>query len=220
MPGPFPIRCLAAAILALLAALPLAGPAAFAAEPIRIVALGDSLTAGYGLPPGDAFPVRLEAALKRKGHHVEVINAGVSGDTADQGLARLDWSMPDNADAAIVEFGANDALRGIDPKATRAALDEMVGRLTAKGLPVLVTGMLAPRNMGPDFAARYDPIFPEIAAKHGAVFDPFFLEGVALEARLNQRDGIHPNREGVDVIVARILPKVEDLIARAKAKRS
>lgn len=220
MPGPFPIRCLVALVSMLLAALPLGVWTASAAEPIRIVALGDSLTAGYGLPPGDAFPVRLEAALKRKGHHVEVINAGVSGDTADQGLARLDWSTPDNADAAIVEFGANDALRGIDPKATRAALDEMVGRLTAKGLPVLVTGMMAPRNMGPDFAARYDPIFPEIAAKHGALFDPFFLEGVALEARLNQRDGIHPNREGVDLIVARILPKVEELIARAKAKRS
>lgn len=220
MPGKFPIRCLVALVSMLLAALPLGVTTASAAEPIRIVALGDSLTAGYGLPPGDAFPVRLEAALKRKGHHVEVINAGVSGDTADQGLARLDWSTPDNADAAIVEFGANDALRGIDPKATRAALDEMVGRLTAKGLPVLVTGMMAPRNMGPDFAARYDPIFPEIAAKHGALFDPFFLEGVALEARLNQRDGIHPNREGVDVIVARILPRVEELIARAKAKRS
>lgn len=191
-----------------------------AAEPIRIVALGDSLTAGYGLPPGDAFPVRLEAALRAKGHHVEVINAGVSGDTADQGLARLEWSLPEKADAAIVEFGANDALRGLDPRATRRALDEMVGKLRQRGLPVLVSGMLAPRNMGPAYAAAFDPIFPEVAAKHGAILDPFFLEGVAVDARLNQGDGIHPNRAGVEVIVARILPKVEELIARAKAKRS
>jgi acyl-CoA thioesterase-1 len=190
-----------------------------AAEALRIVALGDSLTAGYGLPPGDAFPVRLEAALKARGHHVVVINAGVSGDTAEQGLARLDWSMPADADAVIVEFGANDALRGIDPAVTRRALDDLVGRLVARGLPVLVSGMRAPRNLGEAFAAAYDPIFREVAERHGAVFDPFFLEGVALDPKLNQPDGLHPNRAGVDVLVARILPAVEALVEKARARR-
>ncbi|MEJ1161848.1 arylesterase [Prosthecomicrobium sp. N25] len=194
-------------------------PAA-AADPIRILALGDSLTAGYGLPPGDAFPVRLEEALKARGHHVRVINAGVSGDTADQGFARLDWALAEGADAAIVEFGANDALRGIDPKVTRQAIDGIVGTLTGRGIPVLLAGMLAPRNMGPAYQAAYDPIFPEVAARYGVIFDPFFLEGVVLDPALNQRDGIHPNRAGVDRIVARILPKVEELIGRVRAKRS
>ncbi|MBT9291052.1 arylesterase [Prosthecodimorpha staleyi] len=214
-------------VLAALASLATLGQAATgpgwaaapAARTVRIVALGDSLTAGYGLPPGDAFPVRLEAALKAKGYHVEVINAGVSGDTSDQGLARLDWSTPEDADAAIVEFGANDALRGLPPATTRAALDEIVGRLAAR-MPVLVTGMRAPRNMGEAYANAYDPLFREVAEKHGALYDPFFLEGVVLDPRLNQPDGIHPNRAGVDLIVGRILPMVEDLIGRALTRRS
>ena len=213
-------RRTAALGLVALCAAPAAAGAAGPGGPIRIVALGDSLTAGYGLPPGDAFPVRLEAALTARGHHVVVINAGVSGDTAEQGLARLDWAMPADADAAIVEFGANDALRGIDPKATRAALDGMVGALARRGLPVLVVGMLAPRNLGPAFAAAYDPIFAEVARAHGALFDPFFLDGVALDPRLNQADGIHPNRAGVDAIVARLLPRAEELVALARARRT
>jgi acyl-CoA thioesterase-1 len=208
-----------AGLFALGAVLAAAIPAR-AADLIRILALGDSLTAGYGLPPGDAFPVRLEAALKARGHHVAVINAGVSGDTADQGLARLDWALAEGADAAIVEFGANDALRGIDPKATRAAMDQMVGALKAREIPVLVAGMLAPRNMGPVYAAAFDPIFQDVAAKHGALLYPFFLDGVILDPALNQRDGIHPNRAGVDRVVERILPAVEDLIARVRARRS
>lgn len=191
-----------------------------AEDPVKIVALGDSLTAGYGLPPGDAFPTRLEAALKAKGHHVVVINAGVSGDTAEQGLARLDWSTPQDADAVLVALGANDALRGIAPKATRRALDEIVGTLTARGLPVLVAGMIAPRNMGATYARDYDPIFADVAKKHGQALYPFFLDGVVLDPALNQRDGIHPNRAGVDRIVERILPAVEALVARAKARRS
>jgi acyl-CoA thioesterase-1 len=194
-------------------------PAAMAAEPLRIVALGDSLTAGLGLSEKDAFPVKLEAALKAKGHDVEVINAGVSGDTASGGLARLDWSVPDKVDAVILELGANDALRGTDPAATRKALDEAIRRLKARKIPVLLAGMQAPRNMGPDYIAAFDRIYPELAKQHGVLFYPFFLEGVAAQSHLNQRDGIHPTAEGVDAIVRGILPSVEKLIAEARANR-
>lgn len=186
---------------------------------IKIVAFGDSLTAGYGLPASAAFPVKLEQALKAKGVAVTIENAGVSGDTASGGLARLDWSIPDGTDAVILELGANDALRGIDPKVTRAALEAIVKRLTERHIAVLLAGMLAPRNLGPDYAKAFDPIYPEIATVHGLVFYPFFLEGVAAEAGLNQGDGMHPTAAGVDVIVSRILPKVEELIARVKSKR-
>ncbi|HEX5779172.1 MAG TPA: arylesterase [Xanthobacteraceae bacterium] len=190
-----------------------------AAEPLRIVAFGDSLTAGLGLSEKDAFPVKLEAALKAKGHDVEVINAGVSGDTASGGLARLDWSVPDKVDAVILELGANDALRGTEPAATRKALDDTIRRLKSRDIPVLLAGMQAPRNMGPDYIAAFDRIYPELAAEHGVLFYPFFLDGVAAQSQFNQRDGIHPTADGVDVIVRGILPYVEKLIAEARANR-
>ncbi len=198
---------------------PIARPGAAEPAPIRLVALGDSLTAGYMLPPGKGFAPRLEAALKAAGLHVEVIDAGVSGDTTDMGLARLDWSVPADADAVIVELGANDALRGLPPAATRANLDAIVGRLTGSGKAVLVAGMLAPRNLGPAFVAAYDPIFAEVAKAHGALLYPFFLDGVALDPKLVLADGLHPTAEGVEVIVARILPTVRDLIARVPRNR-
>ncbi len=190
-----------------------------AAEPLRIVAFGDSLTAGLGLSEKDAFPVKLEAALKAKGHDVEVINAGVSGDTASGGLARLDWSVPDKVDAVILELGANDALRGTEPAATRKALDDTIRRLKSRDIPVLLAGMQAPRNMGPDYIAAFDRIYPELAREHGVLFYPFFLAGVAAQSQFNQRDGIHPTADGVDVIVRGILPYVEKLIAEARANR-
>jgi acyl-CoA thioesterase-1 len=194
-------------------------PTTAMADPLRIVAFGDSLTAGLGLPEKEAFPVKLQAALKAKGHDVEVINAGVSGDTASGGLARLDWSVPDNTGAVILELGANDALRGTEPAATRKALDEAIRRLKARKIPVLLAGMQAPRNMGPDYIAAFDRIFPELAKEHGVLFYPFFLEGVAAQSSLNQRDGIHPTAEGVDIIVRGILPLVEKLIAEAQSNR-
>ena len=206
-------------ILALaLAAVFAAGPAA-AQAPLRIVALGDSLTAGYGLPAESAFPARLEQALRSKGVAASIANAGVSGDTSSGGSARVDWSVPDGTDAVIVELGANDALRGIDPAVTRKALDEILARLKARRIAVLLCGMRAPPNMGPDYARAFDAIFPELAEKHGALLYPFFLDGVAADARLNQPDGIHPTAQGVDVIVMRIMPRIEELIARARALR-
>lgn len=189
------------------------------AKPVSIVALGDSLTAGYGLGPGDAFPVRLQAALKAKGLDVTVENAGVSGDTSSGGLERLDWAVGDGVDAVILELGANDALRGIDPAVTRRNLDAIITRLKERGIAVLLTGMLAPPNMGSAFAAAFNPIFPDLAAKHGVLFDPFFLDGVAADSALNLSDGMHPNAKGVDAIVRRILPKVEDLIAQVRSRR-
>lgn len=190
--------------------------------PLKIVALGDSLTAGYGLPPADSFPVRLEKALAANGRTprpVTVVNAGVSGDTATDGLARLDWAVGDDVDGVIVELGANDALRGTDPAVTRTALDEILTRLKARGLPVLLAGMLAPPNMGPEFKQAFDRIFPDLAEKHDVLFYPFFLDGVAAERGLNQRDGMHPEAKGIAVIVERILPKVEALVGRAAARR-
>lgn len=209
-------------VIGLLACLLVAGTGAARAQqarPVAIVALGDSLTAGYQLPPGDAFPVKLQAALKARGLDVTVENAGVSGDTSTGGLERLDWAVGDGVDAVILELGANDALRGIDPAVTRRNLDEILARLKARGIAVLLTGMLAPPNMGPQFAAAFNPIFPELAAKHGVLFDPFFLEGVAAVRDLNLADGMHPNARGVDAIVARILPKVEELVAQVRSRR-
>ena len=194
-------------------------PAHAADRVLKIVAFGDSLTAGLGLPAGAAFPARLEAALKAKGHAVAIVNAGVSGDTAAGGLGRLDWSVPDDADAVILELGANDALRGVDPKTTKAALDAILGKLDARRVPVLLAGMAAPRNMGADYVRAFDAIYPALASTHRVVFYPFFLEGVATDPKLNQGDGLHPTAAGVDVIVARILPSVEALIARAHAER-
>lgn len=187
-------------------------------RPVKIVALGDSLTAGLGLSAQDAFPARLQQALKAKGIAAEIIDAGVSGDTTSAGLARLDWSVPQDADAVIVELGANDALRAVDPKVTREALDKIVGRLRERKIEVLLSGMLAPRNLGTDYAAAFDPIFPDIARAHGIVFHPFFLEGIAADPKFTQTDGMHPNAAGVAKIVESILPKVEELIARVRAK--
>jgi len=204
----------------LIGLLVLLGAPAHAAERVlKIVAFGDSLTAGLGLPAGAAFPARLEAALKANGHAVTIVNAGVSGDTAAGGLGRLDWSVPDDADAVILELGANDALRGVDPKTTKAALDAILGKLDARRVPVLLAGMAAPRNMGADYVRAFDAIYPALASTHRVVFYPFFLEGVATDPKLNQGDGLHPTAAGVDVIVARILPSVEALIARARAER-
>ncbi|MEX2129431.1 MAG: arylesterase [Xanthobacteraceae bacterium] len=210
-----------AAVLALLGALcaHVGSTCAVAAEPVRIVALGDSLTAGLGLAESEAFPVKLEAALKPRGQDVRIANAGVSGDTASAGLARLDWSVPDGTDAVILELGANDALRGVDPAVTRKALDTIIRRLKERRVEVLLAGMRAPRNLGGDYYAKFDRIYPDLAKEHGLILYPFFLDGVATDAKLNQRDGLHPTAAGVDAIVARMLPAVEALIGRVRAKQ-
>lgn len=197
-----------------------AARAAEGAAPLRIVAFGDSLTAGYGLAQSEAFPVQLAAALKAKGQDVEIANGGVSGDTTAAGLARFDWAIADGTDAVIVELGANDALRGIDPDETRANLDAILSRLAARKIPVLLAGMPPPRNWGKDYEARFATIYSDLAEKHGALLYPFFLDGVALDAKLNLQDGLHPTAEGVGIIVARILPKVEELILRVRAQRA
>jgi acyl-CoA thioesterase-1 len=189
-------------------------------RPLTVVALGDSLTAGYGLAGADAFPSRLQQALADKGFAVKVVNAGVSGDTAAGGLARLDWSIPDGTDAVILELGANDALRGFDPAVTRKALDAILGRLTARKIPVLLCGMLAPPNLGTEYGRAFNAIYPDLAAQYGAILYPFFLAGVAADPTLNQRDGLHPTAAGVAVMVERILPAVEQLVGRAKTPRS
>jgi acyl-CoA thioesterase-1 len=195
-------------------------PVAKAADrPLRIVALGDSLTAGLGLPAGEAFPARLAAALSAKGLAVVIANAGVSGDTAAGGLDRLDWSVPDGTDAVILELGANDALRGLSPELTKKALDAILRNLADRHILVLLAGMRAPRNLGPDYTRQFDAIYPALASTHRVVFYPFFLEGVAANSKLNQKDGLHPNLAGVDEIVTRILPQVEELISRARAAR-
>jgi len=203
-------------ISAVLAALILTIQTAFAA-PVTILALGDSLTAGLGLEASEAFPARLEAALRAKGLDVRIVNGGVSGDTAAAGLARLDWALGDDVDGLIVELGANDALRGLDPGQTETALDAILEKAAGRKLPVLIAGMQAPPNLGPDYAAAFDTIYPRLAEKHGAMLYPFFLDGVAAEPSLNQADGIHPNGKGVDIIVGRIMPSVEGLIRRAAA---
>ena len=179
-----------------------------------LLALGDSLTAGLGLDPQDAFPAKLEAALRARGHDVTIINAGVSGDIAAQGAARLDWSLTDEVDGVILELGANDALRGLEPKQTEAALGEILGKLQARKLPVLLAGMRAPPNLGPDYGSAFDAVFPRLAEAYGAVFYPFYLDGVAAVPELNQADGMHPSAAGVDVIVQRITPAAEELLAR------
>jgi acyl-CoA thioesterase-1 len=193
------------------------GALAAAERPVKIVALGDSLMAGYQLPESAAFPAQLERALRARGVAAEVVNAGVSGDTSSGGLARLDWSVPQGTDAVILELGANDMLRGVDPKVTRAALDAIIGKLKARGIAVLLCGMRAPPNLGPDYARAFDAIYPELAAQHGVLFYPFFLEGVAAELGLNQRDGMHPTADGIAAIVTRIGPKVEELIRRVRS---
>jgi acyl-CoA thioesterase I len=192
-------------------------PAAIAETPVKIVALGDSLTAGLGLPEKDGFVPRLQAALAAKGIAAAIVNAGVSGDTAAGALARLDWSVPDGTDAVIVELGANDMLRGFKPEVTRDALDKILQRLKDRHIAVLLCGMRAAPNLGADFGRSFEPIYPELVAKYGALLYPFFLDGVAGDRSLNQHDGLHPTAAGVDVIVAAILPKVEELIGRGRA---
>jgi acyl-CoA thioesterase-1 len=184
-----------------------------AEPPPRLLALGDSLTAGYNLPAEDAFPMKLQARLARAGYRVQVTNAGVSGDTSAGGKARLDWILADGPPAyAIVELGANDALRGLDPKLTEANLDAILTRLQARGAKILLAGMMAPRNMGSDYAASFDAIYPRLQAAHRVALYPFFLNGVALHSDLTQADGLHPTARGVEVIVENILPSVEALL--------
>lgn len=189
-------------------------------KPLRIVAFGDSLTAGYGLRPGQGFTDVLQMALKARGKSVEIVNAGVSGDTTAAGLGRLDWVVDDTAHGVIVELGANDALRGQPPEQTRANLDAILSRLTARNLPVLLAGMRAPENWGEDYRRRFDAIFADLAARHGVLLYPFFLDGVALDRSLNLDDGLHPNAKGIAKIVERILPSVEQLVAAAESRRS
>jgi len=179
----------------------------------RILVLGDSLSAGYGLSKEEAFPSRLERALRLRGHSVEVINAGVSGDTTAGGLSRLDWALADNPDLVILELGANDALRGLPPRVAEENLDAMLARLRKRGVKVILTGMKAPRNWGPEYHKAFDAIFPRLAQKYQVPLYPFFLEGVAGEASLNLPDGLHPNARGVARIVEGILLQVEALLA-------
>jgi acyl-CoA thioesterase I len=192
-------------------------PRAAAQAPVKVVALGDSLTAGYGLPDKDGFVPSLQAALAAKGIDASIANAGVSGDTAADGLARLDWSVPAGTGAVIVELGANDMLRGLKPDVTRDALDAILRRLTERHIAVLLCGMRAAPNLGAAYGQAFERIYPELAAKYDVLLYPFFLDGVAADLKLNQHDGMHPNAAGVDVIVAHILPKAEDLIARVHA---
>ena len=185
-----------------------------AAEPARIVAFGDSLMAGYGLAPGESFPEKLEQSLRERGHDVVITNAGVSGDTSTGGLQRLDWSVPDDTDLVILELGANDMLRGISPDITRSNLDEMIARLEEREIDVLLAGMLAAPNLGPDYAAAFNPIYPDLAHQYQLRLYPFFLDGVAAQPELLLGDGMHPNARGIDMMVERMLPIVEAELAR------
>ena len=189
-------------------------------KPIKMVVLGDSLSAGLGLSASSAFPARLQKSLEVKGIAVDMINAGVSGDTTSGGRDRLDWSVPEGTEAVILELGANDALRGIDPRVTRAALTDILTRLKARRIAVLLCGMVAPPNYGSDYSARFNAIYPELARSFGVPLYPFFLEGVATAARLNQADGLHPTAEGVDMIVKNILPTVEAFLGTISGQRS
>ena len=196
-----------------------AAPAAGADEPVRLLVLGDSLTSGYGLPAAQAFPARLQRALAAAGRDVRVIDAGVAGDTTAGGLARLDWALADAPHAAVVALGANDGLRGLDPGATRANLDRILARLEAGGVEALLVGMLAPPNLGPEYGAAFDALFPALAMRHDVAFYPFFLAGVAARPALNQADGIHPNARGVQVMVDRMTPHVLRLLDASRAAR-
>ncbi len=203
-------------IVLLLLGPALAGSGHAAGKPVRILAFGDSLTAGYGLAPAEGFTAQLETALKARGHDVQVINGGVSGDTTAGGAARLDWALGDAPDLVILELGANDALRGLDPAAARRNLDRMLATLAGRGIPTLLAGMYAPPNFGRDYGERFNAIYPELAAKHGVPLFPFFLEGVAARPDLNQPDGIHPNAAGVRIIVETLLPHLLPLVERAQ----
>ena len=202
-----------AALLAV-AALMYGAPIAAAASTIKLVALGDSITAGLGLAPADTYPRRLEHALQAKGLQVTIANAGVSGDTAGDGLERLDWSVPDGTDGVILALGANDMLRGIDPAVTAGALERIVVRLQARHIGVLLVGMKAGSNLGDAYRIAYDRIFPDLAARHGIDFYPFLLQDVAFKPELNQADGMHPNAKGAAVIAAAMFDSISNWIAR------
>lgn len=191
-----------------------------AQTPIKLAVLGDSLSAGYGLPLAAAFPAKLQTALRAKGLKVDILNAGVSGDTTSGGRDRLDWSIPEGTEAVLVELGANDALRGLDPKVTKGALEDIIKKLQARKIAVMLAGMVAPPNYGPDYAAKFDSIYADLAKAYDVPLYPFFLDGVASEAKLNQADGIHPTAEGIDIIVARILPSVEAFLNKVSADRA
>lgn len=210
-------------LLAVLAFVVLALGASGASDPVRLLVLGDSLAAGYGLPREDGFAAQLERSLRAEGLDVMVINAGVSGDTTAGGLARLDWVLEtagaDGPDAVIVELGANDGLRGFDPDVTYGNLDRIVSRLRERGLPILIAGMRAPPNLGREYVEAFDGIFPRLAARHDAPLYPFFLDGVAANPDLNQDDGIHPNRDGVAEIVRRITPAVKTLVNQVESPK-
>lgn len=197
----------------------LAFPGMASSADLKLVVLGDSLSAGYQLAPEEGFPEQLQKVLDDAGHSVSVVNAGVSGDTTSGGLSRLDWSVGPDVDAVIVELGANDALRGISPEFTRKNLEDITRSLRERGVEVLLAGMLAPRNLGPEYAEAFDPIYADIASEHDALLYPFFLDGVALDPDLNLSDGMHPNAAGVAVIVEKILPKVKELLAKAKSSK-
>ncbi|MBB3594491.1 acyl-CoA thioesterase-1 [Rhizobium sp. BK529] len=182
------------------------------ARTITLVGFGDSLMAGYQLPPGEGFPEKLQTALKANGIDVSITNAGVSGDTTTGGLARIDWSIPDGTDGVILELGANDALRGIPPEQSEKNLDQMISRLKERGIAVLLAGMMAPPNMGADYAERFNPIYQQLAEKHGVELYPFFLDGVVLDAGLKLDDGMHPNSKGVDVMVEKMAPAVTKFV--------
>lgn len=205
--------------LALAALVLAAGASAASARPLKLVAFGDSLTAGLGLPQAEAFPAKLQAALKAQGRDVEVVNAGVSGDTSADGLARLDWTLGDGADAVILELGANDMLRGLDPKLTEANLGKMLEALKAKHIPVLLAGMRAPPSMGQDYDERFAAIYPALAKRWNVPLYPFFLDGLIGDRKLHLADQMHPTGAGVDVIVAKILPDVDKLLDGVEAAR-
>ena len=183
--------------------------------PKTILMIGDSLTAGYGLRQEHSIPVRLQEALLKAGRSVEIINAGVSGDTSAGGLSRFDWALSTKTDAVIVELGANDGLRGLDPEATFENLDAILVKARAASLPVLLAGMKAPPNLGPEYGEAFNAVYPRLAEKHGVLLYPFFLEGVAARAELNQDDAIHPNADGAKVIVEKLMPAVQELLDRA-----
>ena len=213
------LRCAALAISGVLLGMTIGWSSAIA-KTTEILVFGDSIAAGFGLPAGEAFPARLEAKLRADGLDVHIVNAGNSGDTTADGLARLDWSLADKPDFVILELGANDALRGAGPQQTRAALDAIIRRLKERRIGVLLAGMLAPRNLGEDYVKAFDPIYPELAAAYRLILYPFIAEGIVGDRALNQPDGIHPTVAGVDVIVSRMLPKVEELIAQVRAAQN
>lgn len=216
-----PLHRLLAIVTILVGFSAAADPRAAHAQPVEIVAFGDSLSAGYGVGPGESFPEQLERRLRAEGRDVRVVNAGVSGDTTQAGLARLDWSVPASAEVVIVELGANDALRGVSPEVTRRNLDAILGRLTAReGTQVILAGMIAPPNLGGSYGRDFNPIYRDLARKYDVPLYPFFLDGVAAVARLNLSDGMHPNAEGISIIVDRILPEVERAIDRAARARA